>query len=484
MGINSNRSVYGVALIFCLVFAAIVALGVGRSRNSQSLVESGVQVQKTSNSLRLLAQLSAAMATAESGRRGFIYLNSEPERERYVEAVKALNQSMPRLQQALNHDHSQQIRWNRLYGRIEQRLTLLQSSIAHHQQMREDRQVQDRITSKSILLRGQIQMILDELELREQELLNGYLQSSAAQMRRQSQWESLSLLAVMGVTLGVFSVLYRDSLRRQQVESLQMRLRQAQDVSELKLQLLSMLSHEFRTPLTVILAATQLVQSAPKDSDRLSRNLLRIKSSATLMNHLLTDILTITRAELGQLDYRPEPIDLEGFCLNLIDDTQTLSPDYPIKFVGACPDRRFFDERLLYSMLSNLLSNAIRYSEPGSPIELRLMGQEMATYFEVQDWGIGIPQMDQGKVFEPFYRGDNARHCPGSGLGLAVVAQCVALHGGQVAVHSDLGIGTTFVIQIPRGEVHPVHSIASESVVAGGISSNAIDLDLGATQSA
>jgi signal transduction histidine kinase len=463
MGINSNRSIYGLALIFCLAFAAIVALGIGTSRNSQSLVESGVQVQKTSSSLRLLAQLSAAMATAESGRRGFIYLNSVPERERYVAAVQSLRQSMPLLQQALSHDHSQRIRWSRLYGRLEQRLTLLQTSVIHHQQVLEDRQFQDQITSESIVLRGQIQMILDELELREQELLKGYLQSSADQMRRQSQWESLSLLAVIGVTLGVFSVLYRDALRRQQVEALQVRLRQAQDVSELKLRLLSMLSHEFRTPLTVILAATQLVQSAPADSDRLLRNLLRIKSSATLMNHLLTDILTITRAELGQLDYRPEPIDLEGFCLNLIDDTQTLSPDYPIKFVGACPDRRLFDERLLYSMLSNLLANAIRYSEPGSPIELRLMGQEMATYFEVQDWGIGIPQGDQAKVFEPFYRGDNARHCPGSGLGLAVVAQCVALHGGQVAVHSDLGIGTTFVIQIPLVQGRATTSVMASS---------------------
>jgi signal transduction histidine kinase len=473
MAFNFNRSIYGIATIFCLALATIVALGIGASRNSQSLIESGIQVQKTSDLLRLLAKLSASMAVAESGRRGYIYLNSELERERYLEAVQSLRRDMSLLQIALHHDRDQQIRWNRLQRRLEQRLTLLKTSIVHHQTDPNDRAFQDQLTTESIALRGQIQMILDELEQREQALLQGYLRSASAQMHRQSQWEILGLLAVVGVTIGVFWALYRDVLRRQQIESLQLRLQQTQDVSELKVRLLSMLSHEFRTPLTVILAASQLVQSAPADSDRLSRNLLRIQSSARLMNHLLTDILMITRAELGQLEYRPEPIDLEGFCLNLIDDTQTLSPDHPIRFVGGCADRRWFDERLLYSMLSNLLSNAIRYSEPGSPIELRLLAGAILTRFEVEDRGIGISPTDQARVFEPFYRGDNAKACPGSGLGLAVVAQCVALHGGQVSLRSALGKGTLFVIEIP----HSPQSVGPSAQVAPLPSSNLAPVD-------
>ncbi|MBE9013500.1 sensor histidine kinase, partial [Pseudanabaenaceae cyanobacterium LEGE 13415] len=164
------------------------------------------------------------------------------------------------------------------------------------------------------------------------------------------------------------------------------------------------------------------------------------------------DVLTLTRAESGKLECNPETIDLESFCLNLIEDLEvSTNESHVLNFETQDPfTYAYLDERLLYSVLSNLLGNAIKYSAPGSKILLKLDGVNDRIRFQIQDEGIGISAEDQAKLFEPFYRGQNSTYATGTGLGLAVVKRCIELQGGTIAIDSKKDRGTTVTVELMR----------------------------------
>jgi signal transduction histidine kinase len=170
-----------------------------------------------------------------------------------------------------------------------------------------------------------------------------------------------------------------------------------------------------------------------------------------LINHLLTDILTLTRAEAGELDYKPQLINVENFCLNLLEDVQMFShTNHIIKFIKHGQSfRANLDEKLLYSILSNLLLNAIKYSLSGGSISLVLNSQPDTTIFQVIDEGIGISPAEQARLYEPFFRSQNVEGIVGTGLGLPIVKKCVERHQREILVESKVGVGTTFTVKIP-----------------------------------
>ncbi|MGC1396581.1 MAG: ATP-binding protein, partial [Coleofasciculaceae cyanobacterium] len=118
----------------------------------------------------------------------------------------------------------------------------------------------------------------------------------------------------------------------------------------------------------------------------------------------------------------------------------------------ACPEDcnlAYLDEKLLRSILTNLLSNAIKYSTEGGNVLLTLRCEQNIAILQIQDQGIGILPADQTRLFEPFNRGKNVRNLPGTGLGLVVVKKCVDLHGGNIAITSFAGVGTTVTVTLP-----------------------------------
>jgi signal transduction histidine kinase len=104
---------------------------------------------------------------------------------------------------------------------------------------------------------------------------------------------------------------------------------------------------------------------------------------------------------------------------------------------------------LLRRILGNLLSNAIKYSPPNSEVIFELKVTETEAIFSVQDTGIGIPVADQGRLFDSFYRAKNVGRIPGTGLGLSIVKKCVDLHGGEISLISEEGVGSTFTVTLP-----------------------------------
>ncbi|NHC36973.1 ATP-binding protein [Scytonema millei] len=230
-------------------------------------------------------------------------------------------------------------------------------------------------------------------------------------------------------------------------------LEKEKQLVELKSRFITTASHEFRTPLTTILMSAKLLEQfgdrASEDKKRLYLD--RIQIATKRMTQLLDDILLIGKAEAEKLEFNPTPVLLEKFCHDLVEEMQmSASNKHSIIFTSQAQQiSANVDEKLLRYILSNLLSNAIKYSPKGGDIDLNLSIEAEKAIFYIRDRGIGIPTQDTEQLFHSFHRGSNVENISGTGLGMSIVKQCVDLHGGEISVTSEVGIGTTFVVTLP-----------------------------------
>ncbi len=241
--------------------------------------------------------------------------------------------------------------------------------------------------------------------------------------------------------------------RKQAEEEIQKALEKERDLIELKSRFVSMVSHEIRSPLNVILASTQILERYGEkwSNEKKTEFFSRIKEAVRKMTELLNDVLLLGKVEFGRKDFNPIPVNLAQFCNELVTEIKmSAGGKHEIKFVNQSQDTNaYVDKKLLRHILSNLLSNAIKYSPQGSKVNIELSCQDAEAIFAIQDEGIGIPLEEQSKLFESFYRASNAKNIPGTGLGLSVVKQSVDIHGGKIAVNSKTGVGTTFTVTLP-----------------------------------
>lgn len=247
-------------------------------------------------------------------------------------------------------------------------------------------------------------------------------------------------------------------------EQLRQALAKEREIMEFRTRFVSMVSHEFRTPLTTILSSADLLEyyleEWPNDkNDKKIQSLQRIQNATVNMTQLLEDVLFIGRAETSKFPFNPQPLDLKQFCQEIVEDLQlsSLGDRTTIDFVlkpGKEGDTRLddlvlMDKKLLRYILNNLLYNAIKYSPSGGEIYFELSCTESQAVFTITDSGIGIPPEDVPRLFQTFHRCTNVGSIPGTGLGLAMVKRSVDLHGGEVDVESEVGVGTTFTVKLP-----------------------------------
>ncbi|MDZ8133745.1 MAG: hybrid sensor histidine kinase/response regulator [Nostoc sp. DedQUE04] len=242
------------------------------------------------------------------------------------------------------------------------------------------------------------------------------------------------------------------------VEERTAELVKANELNQFKSEFVSMLSHDIRNPLNTILLAAGLLQNQDErlTKEKKQNHLQMIRSAIKNMAQLLDEVTFIGKADSGRLGFEVICLDLEAFCRQMVDEVRLIANDKHLTLVFASfgqLDEALWDESLLRHILGNLLSNAIKYSLPGGIVRFELIGQEKAVIFRVQDWGIGIPQENQKRLFQPFRRADNVGNIPGTGLGLAIAKKCVDAHGGEIVVNSQVGVGTTFTVTLPLLEV-------------------------------
>jgi signal transduction histidine kinase len=185
--------------------------------------------------------------------------------------------------------------------------------------------------------------------------------------------------------------------------------------------------------------------------DKLKAQLRSIRKSVGRMNDLIEDVLLLGKFDAAGLNCHPVPLDLVAFCRRAICEIESAAArEGAIQLQAeAMGGDATADESLLHHILTNLLSNALKYSPPERPVVLSLSRHGPDAEFVVRDEGCGIPAADQARLFTAFYRGSNVGQTPGSGLGLVIVKRCLDLHGGAIRCESAPGQGTTFTFTLP-----------------------------------
>lgn len=249
------------------------------------------------------------------------------------------------------------------------------------------------------------------------------------------------------------------TLRRMQVELQQAKaealnaLAQEQELNRLKSEFVSMISHDFRTPLTSIQGFAELLHYGGEalTEEVRARYFDKIDAAVEHMLFLLDEVLMIGQIEAGRMQCQLAPTNLEEFCRDVCETLEfNDNHHHSIHFscVGQC-QKVEVDRVLLNRMLTNLLSNAIKYSPEGGRIYIDLYCSDKNIVLKIRDEGIGIPSENQHHLFKTFYRCSNVGQIKGTGLGLAVVKKCVDAHQGQIHFESQEGVGTTVTVQIP-----------------------------------
>jgi signal transduction histidine kinase len=225
------------------------------------------------------------------------------------------------------------------------------------------------------------------------------------------------------------------------------------DLGQLKSRFVSLVSHEFRTPLGIIMSAADILRNYAERlaPERRTEHLQEIHDATKHMAGMMEQVLLLGRAESGRIVSNPAPIDLGAFCQKLMEEQRAATNRRcPIQFTGKqghAPARG--DAGLLRHIFNNLLSNAVKYSPEGGAVEFSLERVDGDAVFRVLDHGIGIPAADAARLFTAFHRCANVGEAPGTGLGLLIVKRCVDLHGGDISFESREGRGTTFTVRLP-----------------------------------
>jgi signal transduction histidine kinase len=237
------------------------------------------------------------------------------------------------------------------------------------------------------------------------------------------------------------------------------RKRAEEEAERLKNEFFSLVSHEFRTPLTSIVGYLDLLLDDRTNltPEEHANFLAVIKRNSVRLRRLVDDLLFISKVQSGKFSLTPRDVDLREIVSGCLEGakphaesgglTLELHADELPPFFGD-PDR-------LAQLFDNLISNAVKYTPEGERIVIRLADGEKRVLAEVTNSGVHLPQEDIESIFEPFVRSETAtsREVPGVGLGLTIVRSIVEAHGGQISVHSVEEVGTTFRVELPRPEV-------------------------------
>jgi signal transduction histidine kinase/HAMP domain-containing protein len=229
-----------------------------------------------------------------------------------------------------------------------------------------------------------------------------------------------------------------------------------------KTDFVSDVSHELRTPLTTIQSAVDLIERARERLDPLEHRALELADQELKrIRAMVEELLTLAQMDSWQYSLEVAPTDLDEVIRSALDSIVAKAKRFGIELHydnnGADSnggDRRqcVCDAQKIYQVLLNLLDNAIKYSDSGARVHVRVMNDIDSVTVRVSDTGVGIPEEDLPNLFDRFYRvnKDRSRSTGGSGLGLAISRQIVELHGGHLSVESEVGVGSTFDVRLPK----------------------------------
>jgi PAS domain S-box-containing protein len=245
-----------------------------------------------------------------------------------------------------------------------------------------------------------------------------------------------------------------DITQRKQAEAELLRaLAREKELGQLRSNFVSVVSHEFRTPLGIIQSSAEILEDYLDQLEPAERkdHLQSIRNNTRRMAGLMEEALLIGSLDAGKIEFKAASLELRAFVRRLVDEVLSATDRRcPIELIlDKIPAVIQADERLLRHIFTNLLTNAVKYSDAGRVIRFEIGGEEGEIVCTIRDQGIGIPEADREWLFHAFHRGRNVSDRPGTGLGLVIVKRCVDLHGASIKVESKLGAGTVMTVRLP-----------------------------------
>lgn len=245
--------------------------------------------------------------------------------------------------------------------------------------------------------------------------------------------------------------------QQQQTMRLSKALEKEREYNALHRDFVSMVSHEFRTPVAIIDGAAQrIIRKAGKDtSEQLQERAAKIRGAVSRIIELIDSTLSLSRLEAGSIELEIEDVDIGALLREVCQRQQEIAEQHDISLIIAnLPPLMRVDAKRIDQVFTNLLSNAVKYAANRPQIDVKAGTVGGKVVVSVRDRGIGIPKQEQPKLFEKFFRASTSTGIPGTGIGLHLVKHLVELHGGQVTIDSIEGAGTTVSVTLPIGREH------------------------------
>ncbi len=240
-------------------------------------------------------------------------------------------------------------------------------------------------------------------------------------------------------------------------EETRIALKKEKELNELKTKFLSLVSHEFKTPLSGILTSTILLSKykLAEEQEKRDKHINTITSKIHYLNNILNDFLSVEKLETGKINYSFKSFKLSKILNEVIYNSNMLLKDgQKINYPENIDDLSLYqDEKILELALSNIVHNAIKYSPENTTIDIKIEQDEINTSFKIKDNGIGIPKSEEKNIFNRYFRAENALNIQGTGIGLNIAKSHIENLGGHIEFTSEVHKGSLFTVTLPNQNI-------------------------------
>ncbi|HEU5349627.1 MAG TPA: ATP-binding protein [Ktedonobacterales bacterium] len=450
----------GLALLFVPLLLAIIANGLLALHSLDTLVTSERVVSRSHAVQAQIHTVEARLVDTESALRGYLLTGDTTYLAPYAAARSTLTVEISRLGTLTAGDATQQRRVAALEPQIAPLLNEWQRAVDLRRQQRTAESIATMRSSEVQQSTDSIHALLAEMDGTEESLLDSRLREAGDSVVEAQVTMLVATIAAVALLSALFVLVWRAFAARERHLQIEREARAAAEAAVvLRDEFLSIASHELRTPVAVVLGNTQLIERLlahrVERDERIRRGFDAIHRQLARLQALIATMLDVSRIESGQLTIARERLDLIPLARAVVDEVRPTTQAHSIELVvPSDPPHAIVirgDALRLEQVLLNLLQNSIKYSPDGGPIRVEVTCAANEAVVSVSDYGLGIPEEALPHVFERFYRAPTVRseHISGMGIGLYIVHEIVALHGGTVTVASEYGAGTTFTVRLP-----------------------------------
>jgi signal transduction histidine kinase len=280
-------------------------------------------------------------------------------------------------------------------------------------------------------------------------------------MIKHNSWARLSVTRAEGAT--IFVRLTNITAYKEASLALQSALERERETTSAYRSFVSMVSHQFRTPLAILDSSAQRIlrRGSNLSTEELATRVQKIRKATTRLTRLVESVLNASKLDAGRMEVNPSSCSLADLVMDICERQREASPNADIRFdVPSEEIQVHCDGMLIEQVVTNLLSNAVKYSGEKPIVEVKIWTDGGRAYCSVRDWGIGIPADELPKIFERFYRARTAVGIAGTGIGLNFAQKIMHLHGGAIQVESYEAAGSLFTFDLPISNVDEAQQAA------------------------